>query len=139
VQSGHDSTTVSEVDTQYGPCACSPLGKMWRVSLPYAYGGTPVWTTYTYDGSGRTLTVTKPDGTSVTRYAYAAAISFVMDPAYKWKQFVSNARGNLVMVIEPDPNNQPNGTLVTTYTHNAACAPTPRTSRRGIRTTPTAA
>ena len=57
--------TVTQVDTQYGPCACSPLGKMTRVSLPYAPGGTPVWTTYTYDSSGRTLTVRAPDGVSV--------------------------------------------------------------------------
>ena len=43
VEQGHDLLTVTQVDTQYGPCACSPLGKMTRVSLPYAPGGTPVW------------------------------------------------------------------------------------------------
>jgi len=42
---------VSTVQTQYAPCACSPLGKVWRVSEPYAPGATPVWTTYTYDAS----------------------------------------------------------------------------------------
>ena len=30
---------------------CSPLGKLWRVSQPYGPGATPVWTTYTYNGS----------------------------------------------------------------------------------------
>src|SRR5207245_1317615 len=60
---------VASVQTQYAPCACSPLGKMSRVSQPYAPGATPVWTSYTYDGSGRTLTVTAPDG-SATHYAY---------------------------------------------------------------------
>ena len=30
VETGHDSTTVSQVDTQYAACACSPLGKLWR-------------------------------------------------------------------------------------------------------------
>ena len=74
----------SQVDTQYGPCGCSPIGKMSAVSQPYAPGATPVWTTYTYDGSGRTLTVTAPDG-SVTRYAYAGNQTTVTDPAGKWK------------------------------------------------------
>src|SRR5438067_10996628 len=31
-ESGHDSTTVSQVDTQYAPCACSPLGKLSKTS-----------------------------------------------------------------------------------------------------------
>jgi hypothetical protein len=49
VETGHDSTTVSIVDTQYGPCGCTPIGKMTAVSQPYAPGGSPVWTSYTYD------------------------------------------------------------------------------------------
>src|SRR5258707_598783 len=69
VESGHDSTTVSQVDTQYAPCGCSPLGKMYRVSMPYAPGGTPAWTTYAYDERGRTVSVTTPDG-SVTQNSY---------------------------------------------------------------------
>jgi YD repeat-containing protein len=32
VVKGHDNVTASEVDTQYAPCACSPLGKMSQVS-----------------------------------------------------------------------------------------------------------
>ena len=58
VENGNGTTTVSIVDTQYAPCACAPLDKLRRASQPYAPGGTPVWTTYTYDGSGRTLTAT---------------------------------------------------------------------------------
>jgi hypothetical protein len=53
VETGHDGVTVSMTDTLYGPCACSPLGKMTAVSQPYAPGTLPVWTTYTYDSSGR--------------------------------------------------------------------------------------
>ncbi len=41
-------TVRSIVETQYEPCACSPAGKMKRVSLPYAPGGSPIWTEYTY-------------------------------------------------------------------------------------------
>jgi len=72
VENGNGPATnpaVSQVDTRYAPCACSPLGKVSQVSMPYAPGGTAVWTSYTYDGSGRTLTVTAPDG-SVTRTEY---------------------------------------------------------------------
>ena len=118
VQTGHDTTTVSQVDTQYAACACSPLGKLWRVSLPYAPGGTQAWTTYTYDGSGRTLTITKPDGASVTRYAYSGNNTTVTDPAGKWKKFTTDSFGNLTMVTEPDPNNLPSGTVATNYTYN---------------------
>lgn len=50
VQSGHDSTTVSEVDTTYAPCACGPLGKVAWQSQPYAPpNASPPGTTYTYD------------------------------------------------------------------------------------------
>jgi YD repeat-containing protein len=85
VETGHGGLTVSTVDTQYGPCACSPLGKMTAVSQPYAPGGLPLWTTYTYDSSGRTLTVTSPDGASVTRYTYQGNQTTVTDPAGKSK------------------------------------------------------
>jgi RHS repeat-associated protein/uncharacterized repeat protein (TIGR01451 family) len=117
VETGHDGLTVMMVDTQYGPCACSPLGKMKAVSQAYAPGGLPLWTTYTYDSSGRTLTVTAADGTSVTRYAYQGNQTTVTDPAGKWKTMTSDAMGNLVTVSEPDPAL---GTDVTTYAYNAA-------------------
>ena len=117
VFTGNGTTTVSETDTQYAPCACSPLGKVSAVSLPYATGGTPVWTRYTYDSSGRTLTIVKPDGASTTTYSYAANQTTVTDPAGKWKQFTSDAFGNLLTVAEPDPNL---GTVGTTYTYNNA-------------------
>jgi RHS repeat-associated protein len=76
-----------------------------------------VWTTYTYDSSGRTLTVTSPDGASVTRYTYQGNQTTVTDPAGKSKTFTSDAMGNLVTVSEPDPVS---GTDTTTYTYNAA-------------------
>ena len=60
VQKGNGSTIVSTVQTQYAPCACSPLGKVSAVSQPYAPNAPVYWTTYTYDGSGRVLTVTAP-------------------------------------------------------------------------------
>ncbi len=78
---GHNGTTVvSTVDTVYGPCACSPLGKLSQVSQPYAPGDAKVWTTYTCDGSGRTVTTTAPDG-SVTHYTYQGNVTTITDPA----------------------------------------------------------
>ena len=44
---GSGAHTVSTVDTVYGSCACSPLGKVKKVSQPYAPGGTVYWTIYT--------------------------------------------------------------------------------------------
>jgi YD repeat-containing protein len=126
VESGNGAATnpsVSQVDTQYAPCACSPLGKMWRVSMPYAPGGTPVWTTYTYDGSGRTLTVTAPDG-SVTRTEYLTAyggytgnLVKVTDAAGKWKIQQTDAMGQLARVIEPNPAG--GADWITNYTYDA--------------------
>jgi YD repeat-containing protein len=116
VETGHHTTTVAVVDTEYAPCACAPLGKMRRVSQPHAPGATPVWTTYTYDASGRTLTVTAADGASVTQYAYQGNKTTVTDPAGKWKTFTNDANGNLVTVAEPNP--QGGADYVTSYTYN---------------------
>ena len=67
MEQGHGSTTVSIVETEDAPCACSPLGKVQRVSMPYAPGQTPVWTVYTYDARGRTLSVTPPGNPELLR------------------------------------------------------------------------
>ena len=42
----------------------------------------------------------------------------VTDPAGKWKTFTSDVLGNLVTVVEPDPANQPGGTVTTSYTYD---------------------
>jgi YD repeat-containing protein len=114
VERGDGGTTRSVVDTEYAPCACSPIGKLKRVSQPYAPGGTVYWTTYTYDGLGRTLTVTAPDG-AVTSYSYQANKTTVTDPAGKWKTYLTDAMGNLTQVIEPDPGGGANWNTNYTY------------------------
>ncbi len=58
----------------------SPLGKLYRQSQPYAPGGSDAWTTYTYDASGRTLSVALPDN-STTSYQYQGNTVKVTDPA----------------------------------------------------------
>ena len=67
---------------------------------------------YTYDASGRTLSVTQPDG-SATTYAYQGNTVTVTDPAGKWKKFTMDAFGNLTTVQESDPVL---GTVTTNYT-----------------------
>jgi hypothetical protein len=39
VERGDWVSTKSVVDTEYDACGCSPLGKVKRVSQPYAPGG----------------------------------------------------------------------------------------------------
>jgi RHS repeat-associated protein len=120
VETGHDSTTVSTVDTIYGACGCSPLGKVMKVSYPYGPGETEVWTTYTYDGSGRQLTTTVPDG-SVTSTSYGGNSVMTTDPTGNWKLNYNDAFGNLVAVYEPDPATGSASTgPVTSYAYNAA-------------------
>ena len=115
VEAGHETTTESVVETEYTPCGCSPLGKVKRVSQPHAPGAAAKWTVYTYDGLGRTLTVTAADG-SVTTYAYAGASVTVVDAAGKWKRSYTDALGNLVRVEEPNPAGGANYQTTYTYT-----------------------
>ncbi|HKV95862.1 MAG TPA: hypothetical protein VJR90_00005, partial [Gammaproteobacteria bacterium] len=103
VETGYGSTTVSQVDYVYGPCGCSPIGKLMQKSQPHAPNATKYWTKYTYDGIGRTIAVQLPDGASTTGYAYWSNVVQVTDPAQNWKQFVQDANGNLVVVREPNP------------------------------------
>jgi RHS repeat-associated protein len=74
-----------------------------------------VWTTNTYDGSGRTLTTTLPDG-SVTTYLYQGNTTKTTDSAGKWKKQTADAFGNLTTVNEPNPAG--GADFVTTYTYN---------------------
>jgi YD repeat-containing protein len=102
-QTGDSTSTKSQAESVYGPCACSPMGKLMQQAMPHIVGGTPAWTTYTYDGIGRTLSVVSPDGASTTTYQYQGNTVTVTDPAGHWKTFTMNALGNLTQVTEPNP------------------------------------
>ena len=113
----NNPVTRSVVDTEYDVCACSPLGKVKRVSQPYAPGGPVYWTTYNYDGLGRLLSVVAPDGASTGGYAYQGRSTTVTDPAGKWKKFTTDAMGNLVQVTKLNPGGGAN--FETYYTYDA--------------------
>jgi len=97
------SPPVSITETEYDSCGCSPAGKLKRTSLPHAPNAAIQWTTYFYDGIGRTTAVVSPDGESATRYSYRGNTVTVSDPAGKWKKYVSDAFGRLAEVNEPNP------------------------------------
>ncbi|MEQ1948813.1 MAG: RHS repeat-associated core domain-containing protein [Bryobacteraceae bacterium] len=110
------TTPVSITETEYDSCGCSPLGKLKRTSLPHASGASALWTTYTYDGIGRTLSVQAPDGASSTTYSYLGNTVTVTDAAGKWKKYSSDAFGHLVQVNEPNPAG--GADYVTSYTYD---------------------
>jgi YD repeat-containing protein len=117
-ESGDGTGTKSIVESQYAACACSPLGKLWRVSQPYAPGGTAVWTTYTYDGRGRTVAATAPDGSATTTLysGNATTVYEGLTGASVWKRYVRDVSGNLTAVYEPNPDG--GADLVTSYTYD---------------------
>ena len=111
------ATTVSSVvDTVYDACACTPIGKLKKVSRPYAPGATVYWTTYSYDGLGRTTQVVAADGASTTTYLYQGNTVTVTDPATRWKKMTMDAFGRIVQVNEPNPAT--GADYVTTYTYD---------------------
>jgi YD repeat-containing protein len=118
-ESGHGGTTVSVTETEYDACACSATGKVKRVSMPRAPGGTGVWTNYTYDEMGRTTRVTNPDNT-YKEYEYVANTVKVWDEARKWKKYTMDVFGNLVQVEEPKPaaDTGHTGNYFTTYKYD---------------------
>jgi len=117
-ETGYGATTVSVVTTTYGPCACSPLGKVVQVSQPYAPGASTIYyTVYTYDALGRVTRVRTPDGASQSSYAYQGNRTTVTDPAGRWKTYTRDAMENLTQVTEPNPAG--GADLVTSYTYNS--------------------
>ncbi len=134
VESGYGTTTVSVVETEYAPCACSPLGKVKRVSMPYAPGAAVYWTEYEYDARGRTVKVTPPGNAGYTSYVYEGNTVKVIEPVVtRWKKFTLDALGRLVKVTEPRPGS-PGSVDDTLYSYNALDKLTQVSMTRGSTT-----
>ena len=117
ILTGHGSscgagTILTQAETAYASCGCSPLGKLSQQWMPHSYGtnkNTAATTTYTYDGIGRTVSkavvgpVSGTDTQGTINYVYQGNMVQVTDPAGKIKQFTTDAFGNLVQVVE-DPS-----------------------------------
>ncbi len=111
------SGAVSQAETTYGSCGCSPLGKLISQAVPHTYGSSPAaTTTYTYDGVGRTLSkaTVGSDSQGTSTYVYLGNTVTAYDPAGKWKTFATDGFGNLIQVTEPNPAG---GTLLTSYAY----------------------
>ncbi len=132
VESGNATTTVSVAETEYDSCACSPLGKVKRVSQPYAPGGTVYWTTYTYDGIGRTVSVAHAGNTGTSGYVYEGNTVKTTDAAGKWKKFTLDAMGNLTKATEPNPAG--GADVDSNYSYNVHTQLTQVTMTRGATT-----
>lgn len=115
---GDNGTTRSVMEMVYDTCGCTPIGKLYRQSMPHAPGATAVWNTYTYDAIGRRLTAVKPDGQSTTTYSYAGAAVTVTDPSGQWKKLTRDSFGQLVKVEEPSPNAGTEPNHITLYTYD---------------------
>lgn len=115
-------TFLSQAETTYGSCGCSPLGKMMSQAVPHAYGTEPsAVTTYSYDGIGRTISkaVVGAETQGTTTYAYygqpfGEQVN-VYDPVGNWKVFYTDAFGNLSEVTEPNPYGGANYNTSYTY------------------------
>jgi RHS repeat-associated protein len=77
------------------------LGHVSQTSNPYRSGDTSVYTTTTYDLSGRVTALTTPDGATVST-AYSGNQVTVTDQAGKKRRSETDALGKLTMVTE-DP------------------------------------
>ena len=112
-------TILTQAESTYGSCGCSPLGKLISQAVPHAYGtSATATTTYAYDGIGRTVSkaVVGSDTQGTTAYSYQGNTVTVTDPAGKWKKFTTDAYGNLIQVNEPNPAG--GSDYVTTYTYD---------------------
>jgi RHS repeat-associated protein len=106
---GSTDTVVSVVETEYEACACTPMGKVKRVSQPHGPTQPAIWTEYVYDMLGRVTQVKPPANNGIgfgtaTTYAYAGNIVTVTEPGGRWKRFTTDAFGNLTRVDEPKAN-----------------------------------
>ena len=101
---GFDGTVAAPTlvqDVEY-----TNLGQVKHQSNWYALAsGTPVWTEYTYDVQGRTLTESRPDavavaGIATTTWAYNGLSTTVTNANGQTKTTTKNAQGQVALVTD---------------------------------------
>ena len=75
------------------------MGRVCQISNPYRSGDTVYWTTTTYDALSRAVSVTSPDGATVTS-AYDGSRVRVQDQDNKMRASETDALGRLISVWE---------------------------------------
>ncbi|WP_142249226.1 RHS repeat domain-containing protein [Bradyrhizobium sp. UNPF46] len=91
---GFDGSTI-RVSTAY-----DALGRVAQTSRPYfVNGGTPQYTSFTYDALGRALTKTKPDG-SVSQVSYHGLSVTKTNALGQTRATVRDSQGNIVSVTD---------------------------------------
>jgi RHS repeat-associated protein len=76
------------------------LGRVWKVSRPYfVSGGTPQWTTHTYDTLDRPTLVTMPDNSTVQN-AYHGLSTTETNAKSQTRTVVKNSQGDVVKVTD---------------------------------------
>ena len=107
IMNGMGLTTETELTsdpqgTDYTFSTYDGLGLLHTVTNPYRSGGTPYLTTYDYDALGRTIKVTKQDG-SVVQTQYNGNSTTVTDESGNQRESFADAFGRLTQVDEPGP------------------------------------
>jgi RHS repeat-associated protein len=78
------------------------LGRVFETSNPFRPGESVVWTTTYFDALGRVVSVSTPDGATVST-SYSGSAVTVTDQAGKQRKSVTDGLGRLTAVYE-DPN-----------------------------------
>lgn len=89
---GFDGTLV-RTDTEF-----DLLGRVYRSSQSYFAGGTPVWTTFTYDILGRPMSITNPTG-GVTTRSYNGLASSTTNPLGQIETQTRNSQGQITRMV----------------------------------------
>eukprot|EP01113_Clastostelium_recurvatum_P039959 TRINITY_DN615_c1_g1_i3.p1 TRINITY_DN615_c1_g1~~TRINITY_DN615_c1_g1_i3.p1 ORF type:complete len:2045 (-),score=319.41 TRINITY_DN615_c1_g1_i3:105-5327(-) len=97
---------------KYSDVMIDKYGRDFAVSEPYFEGQEPHWARSQYDALGRTVLVTKPDG-SQTQYLYSGLNITSVDPSGARSTRVMDGRGRMLYQIDPLGS-------ITTYEYDSA-------------------
>jgi RHS repeat-associated protein len=92
------------------------LGRVWKVSNPYAGTQADAWTESQYDAAGRRK-LEKAPGNAETTWEYISETVEITDPAGKKRKQWNDGLGRLVKVVEDPGEEEPFRNYVTEYAY----------------------